>query len=92
MNTHRHLSSEEIFEQLTAGDAPPASIAGCASCEAEASSLSSFLAELKREAFNLRFQAATNQLERPARIKEVRRDIARIKTLQTERTSAAVKA
>ena len=37
---------------------------------------------------NLRFQAATNQLERPARIKEVRRDIARIKTLQTERTSA----
>ena len=43
------------------------------------------LAELKREQFNLRFQAATNQLERPARIKEVRRDIARIKTLQTER-------
>jgi large subunit ribosomal protein L29 len=43
------------------------------------------LADLKREQFNLRFQAATNQLERPARIKEVRRDIARIKTLQTER-------
>ena len=51
--------------------------------------LSGDLAELKREAFNLRFQAATNQLERPARIKEVRRDIARIKTLQTERTSSA---
>jgi large subunit ribosomal protein L29 len=50
------------------------------------------LALLKREAFNLRFQAATNQLERPARIKEVRRDIARIKTLQAERTSASVKA
>jgi large subunit ribosomal protein L29 len=51
------------------------------------------LADLKREAFNLRFQAATNQLERPARIKEVRRDIARIKTLKTERTrAAAVKA
>jgi large subunit ribosomal protein L29 len=49
------------------------------------------LAELKREAFNLRFQAATSQLERPARIKEVRRDIARIKTLQAER-SVAVKA
>jgi large subunit ribosomal protein L29 len=47
------------------------------------------LAELKREAFNLRFQAATNQLERPARIKEVRRDIARIKTLQTQRNAAA---
>ena len=54
--------------------------------------LTADLAELKREAFNLRFQAATNQLERPARIKEVRRDIARIKTLQTQRVSAAVKA
>jgi large subunit ribosomal protein L29 len=50
--------------------------------------LSSDLGDLKREAFNLRFQAATNQLERPARIKEVRRDIARIKTLQTERTQS----
>lgn len=49
--------------------------------------LSGDLGELKREAFNLRFQAATNQLERPARIKEVRRDIARIKTLQTERSA-----
>ena len=51
--------------------------------------LTADLAELKREAFNLRFQAATNQLERPARIKEVRRDIARIKTLQGERARAA---
>ena len=51
--------------------------------------LSEQLHELKREAFNLRFQAATNQLERPARIKEVRRDIARIKTLQTERKAAS---
>ena len=47
------------------------------------------LADLKREAFNLRFKAATNQLERPARIKEVRRDIARIKTLQGERARSA---
>ncbi len=47
------------------------------------------LHDLKREAFNLRFQAATNQLERPARIKEVRRDIARIKTLQGERARVA---
>jgi large subunit ribosomal protein L29 len=46
------------------------------------------MAELKREAFNLRFQGATGQLERPARIKEVRRDIARIKTLQGERARA----
>lgn len=51
--------------------------------------LNADLADLKREAFNLRFQAATNQLERPARIKEVRRDIARIKTLQGERAQAA---
>jgi large subunit ribosomal protein L29 len=51
--------------------------------------LSADLGNLKREAFNLRFQAATNQLERPARIKEVRRDIARIKTLQGERARAA---
>jgi len=48
--------------------------------------LTAELVDLKREQFNLRFQAATNQLERPARIKEVRRDIARIKTLQTERS------
>lgn len=47
------------------------------------------LVELKREQFNLRFQAATNQLERPARIREVRRDIARIQTLQGERATAA---
>ena len=48
--------------------------------------LSEQLGELKREAFNLRFQAATNQLEKPSRIREVRRTIARIKTLQSART------
>jgi large subunit ribosomal protein L29 len=46
------------------------------------------LGQLKREQFNLRFQSATNQLERPSRVREVRRDIARIKTLQTQRTGA----
>lgn len=51
--------------------------------------LSADLADLKREQFNLRFQAATNQLERPARIREVRRDIARIRTLQSERSRVA---
>ncbi|MDA0820505.1 MAG: 50S ribosomal protein L29 [Proteobacteria bacterium] len=54
--------------------------------------LSAELTELKREQFNLRFQAATNQLERPARVREVRRSIAQIKTLQNERAAAAVKA
>ena len=50
------------------------------------------LAELKREQFNLRFQAATNQMEKPARVREVRRTIARIKTLQGERARAAAQA
>ena len=45
--------------------------------------LSGQLGELKREAFNLRFQAATNQLEKPSRVRVVRRTIAQIKTLQT---------
>jgi large subunit ribosomal protein L29 len=49
------------------------------------------LGNLKREAFNLRFQAATSQLEKPSRVREVRRDIARIKTLQGERTRSAAK-
>ena len=47
------------------------------------------LGNLKREAFNLRFQAATNQLEKSSRVKEVRRDIARIKTLQSSRSRDA---
>ena len=53
--------------------------------------LSEQLGELKREAFNLRFQAATNQLEKPSRVREVRRTIAQIKTLQTERSRSAAK-
>lgn len=51
--------------------------------------LSTQLGELKREQFNLRFQAATNQLEKASRVRIVRRDIARIKTLQGERALAA---
>lgn len=51
--------------------------------------LSTQLTELKREAFNLRFQTATGQLEKPARVRVVRRDIARILTLQGERVAAA---
>ena len=53
--------------------------------------LNTELSELKREQFNLRFQSATNQLEKPARVRKVRRDIARIKTLQAERTRSAAK-
>ena len=47
------------------------------------------LGELKREQFNLRFQSATNQLEKPSRVREVRRTIARIKTLQSQRARTA---
>lgn len=43
------------------------------------------LADLKEELFNLRFQHATGQLDNPMRIKEVRKDIARIKTILRER-------
>ena len=49
------------------------------------------LGQLKREQFNLRFQAATNQLEKPSRVREVRKDIARIKTMQAQRNAAAGK-
>jgi large subunit ribosomal protein L29 len=54
--------------------------------------LATQLSDLKREQFNLRFQAATNQLEKPSRVREVRRTIARIKTLQSDRARAAAKA
>ncbi len=53
--------------------------------------LTAELTDLKREQFNLRFQAATNQLDKPSRIREVRRTIAQIKTLQNERAAAAAK-
>jgi large subunit ribosomal protein L29 len=45
------------------------------------------LEELREEAFNLRFNKAMNRLENPGRIKEVRRDIARINTLIVERSN-----
>jgi large subunit ribosomal protein L29 len=43
------------------------------------------LSELKEELFNLRFQMATGQLENPMRIREVRKNIARVKTVQRQR-------
>jgi large subunit ribosomal protein L29 len=46
------------------------------------------LVDLKKEQFNLRFQRATQQLEKPARVKEVRRDIARIKTILGQKSAA----
>jgi large subunit ribosomal protein L29 len=47
--------------------------------------LSEQLASLKKEQFNLRFQRATGQLENTARVRAVRRDIARLKTVQAQR-------
>ena len=44
--------------------------------------------KLKKEGFNLRFQRATGQLENTARVTQVRKDIARIKTLQRSKTAA----
>ncbi len=54
--------------------------------------LSIQLTELKREQYNLRFQAATNQLDNPSEMRRVRRTIAQIKTLQNERAVSAAKA
>ena len=51
--------------------------------------LQSQLVDAKKELFNLRFQDATNQLDNTARIKEVRKNIARIQTVITEKASVA---
>jgi len=47
------------------------------------------LTSLKKEAFNLRFQQATNQLENTSRMRTVRRDVARVKTILNEKAVAA---
>jgi large subunit ribosomal protein L29 len=47
------------------------------------------LADLKKEAFNLRFQQATGQLENTSRMRQVRRDAARVKTILNEKAAAA---
>ncbi len=49
------------------------------------------LVALKKEAFNLRFQAATNQLQNTARMRAVRRDVARIKTVLNAKAAEAAK-
>ena len=47
------------------------------------------LAKLKKEQFNLRFQKATGQLEKSSRVQEVRRDIARVKTIARQKAAEA---
>ena len=51
--------------------------------------LSEELVKLKKEAFNLRFQKATGQLENTARVRLVRRNIARVATVMTEKAAQA---
>lgn len=51
--------------------------------------LNTQLVDLKKEQFNLRFQRATGQLENTARVRQVRRDIARIRTLVNQNASAS---
>lgn len=52
------------------------------------SELTDKLSELKEELFNLRFQHATGQLDNPARIRQVKKSIARIKTFQSQSASS----
>ena len=54
-----------------------------------ADELTDELAKLKKEQFNLRFQKATGQLENTARVRVVRRDIARIKTISRQKAETA---
>jgi large subunit ribosomal protein L29 len=54
-----------------------------------ADELKTSLLDLRKEAFNLRFQAASGQLENTARMRQVRRDIARVKTILREKQQAA---
>ena len=56
-----------------------------------ADELEAMLIELKREQLNLRFQRATGQQENTSRMRLVRRDVARVKTIQAERARAAAK-
>ena len=53
--------------------------------------LSDELMKLKKEQFNLRFQRATGQLENTGRVREVRRDIARAKTIAAQKRAAEAK-
>ncbi len=59
--------------------------------EKSADQLNEELANLKKEAFNLRFQQATGQLENTARMRTVKRDAARVKTILNQKAADAAK-
>ena len=67
-----------------AKESKPADIRGKSEDE-----LKGMLVDLRKEQFNLRFQAATGQSEGVGRVRKLRRDIARVKTIQGERSRAA---
>jgi large subunit ribosomal protein L29 len=54
--------------------------------------LRDMLKDLKKEAFNLRFQAATSQMENTSRVRKVRRDVARVMTILNEKAATAAAA
>jgi len=54
--------------------------------------LRDMLTDLKKEAFNLRFQAATSQMENTSRVRVVRRDVARVMTILNEKAASAAAA
>ena len=60
--------------------------------EMSAEQLAEKLVELKKDLFNLRLQHATNQLDNPGKIADVKHDIAKVKTVQRERELAAKQA
>ena len=66
--------------------AKPADVRGKSADE-----LNTLLLDLRKEQFNLRFQAATGQTEGVGRVRKVRREIARVKTIQSEQMRSAVK-
>ena len=57
-----------------------------------ADELKNLLVDLKKEQFNLRFQKASGQLENTMRVRQIRRDIARIQTIAAEKSAASTKA
>ena len=82
-----------MAKKATAKTAPVAAVSPAAEFRAKTpDQLRDNLIALKKEAFNLRFQQATGQLENTARMRAVRRDVARIKTVLTQKAADAAAA
>ena len=82
-----------MAKKATAKTTPVASVSAATELRAKSpDQLRDSLIALKKEAFNLRFQQATGQLENTARMRAVRRDVARIKTVLTQKAADAAAA